>query len=119
MQSRLSPHPAQPTPTSTPILHIALGYKMDVPPSLFPLTSSPCLLCSSPVFPTYNSISRHHNLSISLARPSGLRGLEMETGFVSQLTALLLCFLADHSGQSVFEEKSISVCPDMDVLDVF
>lgn len=73
MQSRLSPHPAQPTPTSTPILHIALGYKRDVSHSLFPLTSSPCLYFGP--FPTYNSISRHHNLSISLARPSGLRGL--------------------------------------------
>lgn len=100
MQSRLSPHPAQATPTSTPILHIALVYKRDAPPPLlFPLTSSLCLLWCSPLFPTYNSISRHHNLSISLARPSGLRGLEMETetGFVSQLTALRLCFLADHS----------------------
>lgn len=98
MQSRLSPHPAQSIPTYTPILHIALVYKRDAPPPfLFPLTLSPCLFWSSPLFPTYNSISRHRNLSISLARPSGLRGLEMETGFVSQLTALLLCFLADHT----------------------
>lgn len=64
------------------------------PSSLLPLTSSPCLLWSSPPFPTYNSISPHHNLSISQDRPPGLRGLEMETGFVCQLTALLLCFLA-------------------------
>lgn len=63
----------------------------------FPLTLSPYLLWSSPPFPTYNSISSCHNLSISLARPLGLRGLKMETGFVSKLTSLLLCFLADNS----------------------
>ena len=38
MQSRLSPHPAPPTPTSTPILHIAFGFKRDAPAPSYSLS---------------------------------------------------------------------------------
>lgn len=84
------------TPTYTLDLHIALGYSREGSRLLIPTRLKPaCLRWSSPPFPTYNSIERRHNLSISLARPSGLRGLEMETGFVCQLTAVPLWFLAE------------------------
>lgn len=41
MQSRLSPHPVQPTTTSTPILHIALGYRDVLPLLLIPTHLKP------------------------------------------------------------------------------
>lgn len=84
--------------TCFPILHIALINKKDLHhPLPFPLSSRPHPFSGVPYSPPTIASPCHHNLSISLARPPGLRGLEMETGFVSQLTALLFYFLADHS----------------------
>lgn len=97
-QPRCFLHPARPGPTCAPLLHIALINKRDLlHPLLFPLSSGPHLFGAVPYSPPTIASPCHHNLSISLARPPGLRGLEMETGFVSQLTALLFYFLADHS----------------------
>lgn len=102
MQSRLFSHPAPPTPLSSAlVLHIALGYKRDVPPFLIP----PPSYGQVPPFPTYNSIFSPHNLSISRACPLGLRGLAMEPGFVSQLTALLLCSQADQPYTGILNKK--------------
>lgn len=51
MQSRLSPHPPQPTPTCTPILHIALVYKRDVPPPYSHSPPAPSSFGPVPYFP--------------------------------------------------------------------
>lgn len=98
VQARCFLDAARPGPTCAPILHIALINKWDLLHSpLFPLSSRPHPFGGVPYSPPTIASPCHHNLSISLARPPGLRGLEMETGFVSQLTALLFYFLADHS----------------------
>lgn len=75
-------HPAQATPTYEPLQprHPACCFNIQAgcsPPLFIPTLLKTLSIWCRTLFPTYNSIPCHHNLSISLARPpppSGVKG---------------------------------------------